>query len=1300
MSPLCGGLESTTVEKISINREKMTLFADIDTPRAAERSEIALLEKLVAAEYGLTTVSFNAASTLRRAKEIKVEKPAKPKRARLLYGSKVTGRLIPISEVQQDSGVVTIEGEVYETSSRDLKRDAAVLGFNITDRTGSIKISKYLTSADDQSIIQKIKEGSYLSVRGHVTYNRYEGDIVIEPRGIATATKPLREDNAERKRVELHLHTRMSALDALTDPAAAVETAARWGHSAIAITDHGVAQAYPEVWKAKKKHDIKIIYGLEGYFVNDDDRAAVRNPCATPLASEFVAFDLETTGLNAQRDRMTEVGAVIFRGGEILGSMNTFVDPEMPIPYEITKLTGITDRDVMGAPSEAEAVRRLIDFAGGRPLVAHNAEFDLGFIKAACERNNIEYRPEYLDSLAISQGLFPGADSHKLNVVAKRLGLPKFNHHRAEDDAVTVARIMEKFFEILTERQAVTTNDIDALLGGAAARTGRTRHIILLAKNRTGLKNLFELITASHLKNFHRFPIILKSLLDARREGLIIGSACYAGELMSAVADGAGDAELKRIASYYDYLEVQPDCNNAFLMREGRVEGIEGLRDMTRRVLDIGRGLGKPVVATGDVHFLDPEDEILRSIIMAGKGFDDADAGLPIYLKTTDEMLEEFSWLGEEVAEEIVIDNPNKIADMVEDIALFDKTLYKPTIENSERDLKNLVYGRMHELYGEEPPEIVIKRTEDEMRDILDREYDVIYMSAQLLVKRSLDAGYLVGSRGSVGSSIVAYFAGITEVNSLSAHYRCPQCLHSDFESGAGYGCGADMPDKICPVCGEPLLKDGFDIPFETFLGIGGDKTPDIDLNFSGEFQAQAHKFTEELFGADHVFKAGTIGTLAEKTAFGFVKKYLDAQGRVVTRAEENRLVKGLVGVKRTTGQHPGGLVIIPQNMDVTDFCPVQRPADDQSSDIRTTHFDYHSMEDNLLKLDELGHDDPTMIKNLEDMTGVDARTLRLDDPETMLIFRSPSPLGLPEDDPIIGGTGTIGIPEFGTPFTRGMLTDTKPTEFSTLVRLSGFSHGTDVWLGNAKDLILSETASISETIGCRDDIMLYLIAHGMEGKVAFKIMEAVRKGRGLTSDWETEMSLLDVPAWYIESCKKIKYLFPKAHAVAYVMMAFRIAWFKVHRPLAYYAAYFMRRSDSFDAALMTMGKELVQAKIKELSALQKQTANEQQTLMTLEAVYEFYSRGYTFDRIDIFESDALRFMISGEKSLRPPFTAISGLGTAAAEDLVRARDAGDFISAEELAVLCPKVSQTHMAELRALGALGDLPDSRQLSLF
>ncbi|MCC8047695.1 MAG: PolC-type DNA polymerase III, partial [Oscillospiraceae bacterium] len=807
---------------------------------------------------------------------------------------------------------------------------------------------------------------------------------------------------------------------------------------------------------------------------------------------------------------------------------------------------------------------------------------------------------------------------------------------------------------------------------------------------------------------YYHNPRIPKSLLMKHREGLIIGSACEAGEFFQAVVRNKSDAELRRIASFYDYLEIQPICNNRFMVDAGTIADDEGLRNLNRRVARIARETGKPLVATGDVHFLDPEDEIYRHILLAGRKFSDADRSLPIYFKTTDEMLEEFAYLGEEECRRAVVDNPRAIAEMCEDIELLPKdTLFAPKIENSEQQLKDLVYGRMHELYSENPPSIVTERVETELHDILSRHYDVIYMSAQKLVADSLAHGYLVGSRGSVGSSIVAYMSGITEVNSLPAHYRCPKCCYTDFESGAGYGCGADMPDKTCPQCGTKMAKEGFDIPFETFLGFGGDKVPDIDLNFSGEYQANAHKYTETLFGHDHVFRAGTIGTMAEKTAFGYVKKYLEERQLKVTKAEETRLALGCVGVKRTTGQHPGGLVIVPQDMDVTDFCPVQHPTDDPNTDIITTHFEYHCMEANLLKLDELGHDDPTMIRMLEDMTGVNAREIPLDDPDTMGIFRSPAPLGLPSDDPIIGKTGTIGIPEFGTGFTRQMLVDTQPEGFDILVRLSGFSHGTDVWLGNAKELITSGTASVKETVGCRDDIMLYLISKGMEPKMAFKIMEAVRKGKvkkgGFQEGWREKMEELGVPEWYIESLAKIAYLFPKAHAVAYVMMAFRIAWFKVHKPLAFYSAYFYRRSqkDSFDAKMMTTGLDDVKKHISAIKADPKPTPKDEDLLVTLEAVYEFYMRGLDFAPIDLMQSDAAKFLPVGEGSLRPPFISISGLGEAAAADLAACKDhAGEFVSIEDVAAVCPKVSQTHLETLKRMGALGDLPETSQMTFF
>ncbi len=1302
-----GGLEKAKVRGVVIHRERMHLEADVLFAACPAPADLTMLEGRISSAYRLRSAKIRADWPRERFVP-NPEKGTATGGGEVLMGKPIRRPPQPMAGLSLESGTVVLEGSVFAVDNRDTRSGGKVLSFCITDHTGSIQVSQFFKPEDDKSILDKIKKGDYLRVQGQVILNRYEQDLALAPRSIMKAKRPQREDTAPGdKRVELHLHTRYSSLDALTDPAAAVATAARWGHPAIAITDHGVAQGFPEAWKAAGKHDIKLIYGLEGYYINDvDDKLAVTENGAGPLDQEYVAFDIETTGLHAERDRITEIGATLFRNGEILDSFNTFVDPEMAIPPKITELTGITNADVRGAPDEGTALRAFLEFAGGRPLIAHNADFDIGFLAETAQRCDIPFAPVYLDSLVLSQSLLPEMRRHKLNLVADRLGLPEFNHHRASDDAATVAYMMAKFLPMLAERGLTRLEELNpALTRLRQSHNNRpkARHIILLVKNKTGLKNLYRLISDSHLHHFHRNPIIPKSLLMQHREGLIIGSACEAGEVFDAIVRRKSKRELRRLASFYDYLEIQPICNNQFMVEKGLIADQEGLRELNRQVVALADSLGKPTVATGDVHFLEPEDEIYRHILLAAKKFADADKPLPIYFKTTDEMLEEFAYLGEARCREVVITNPRAIADQVEQFELLPKELFTPKIENSVEDLQALVYGKMHDLYGENPPEVVKKRVETELGDIINCHYDVIYMSAQKLVANSLEAGYLVGSRGSVGSSIVAYMSGITEVNSLPPHYRCPKCKHSDFDAGAGYGCGADMPDKNCPVCGTPLDKDGFDIPFETFLGFGGGKVPDIDLNFSGEYQARAHKYTEELFGRDHVFRAGTIGTLAEKTAYGYVKKYLEEKGMVVTKAEENRLAAGCVGVKRTTGQHPGGLVIIPQDMDVTDFCPVQHPADDATSDIITTHFEYHCMEANLLKLDELGHDDPTMIRMLEDMTGVDAKKIHLDDPETMGIFQSPAPLGLPDDDPIVGKTGSIGIPEFGTGFTRQMLVDTQPDAFDTLVRLSGFSHGTDVWLGNAKDLILSGTASVKETIGCRDDIMLYLISCGLPEKRAFKIMEAVRKGRGLPEGAEEEMVAAGVPDWYIGSCKKIKYLFPKAHAVAYVMMAFRIAWFKVHKPLAFYSAYFYRRSqkDGFDAESMTQGIDTVRKRIGEIQRNPNATAKEQDLLTTLEAVYEFYLRGFSFANIDLYKSHATKFLLEGDKQLRPPFVAISGLGETAAADLMRCQETGKrFVSVEEVSANCTRVSQSHLEVLKSLGALGEMPDTSQMSLF
>ena len=994
------------------------------------------------------------------------------------------------------------------------------------------------------------------------------------------------------------------------------------------------------------------------------------------------------------------------RNGEIVETFQTFVDPERRLTPEIIGLTGITDDMLRGAPKLKDALTAFLAFAGNAPLAAHNAEFDISFIRAGCQKCGIPFEPTYIDTLILAQNLLPGLGKYKLDIVADHLQLPQFNHHRASDDAVPVAQMLTKFFPMLEERGVTRLQQINnemLKLRPLGSKSNRfPKHIILLAKNKAGLKNLYQLISLSNLKYFKRVPIIPKSELIAHREGLIIGSACEAGELFRAVADHKDWEELKRIASFYDYLEIQPICNNRFMLREGAARSEEELRDFNRTIVRLGEELGKRVVATGDVHFQEPEDEVYRHILLASKKFPDANAPLPIYFRTTDEMLREFEYLGKEKAYEVVVTNTRAIADQIENIELLPKgKLFPPRLENSREDLNRLVWDKVHELYGDEPPKLIKDRLDIELGGILGK-YDVVYMSAQKLVQRSLECGYLVGSRGSVGSSLVAYMSGITEVNSLPPHYRCPKCRHSEFITDGSYGCGADMPDKNCPECGTKYVKDGFDIPFETFLGFGGGKVPDIDLNFSGEYQARAHRHAIEMFGETQVFRAGTIGTLAEKTAFGFVKKYLEENGIQSGAAEIDRLTAGCVGVRRTTGQHPGGLVVVPDDLEIEDFCPVQHPADAEDSDTITTHFEYHCMEDNLLKLDMLGHDDPTMIRMLEDLTGVNARQIPLDDPDTMSIFTSSKVLGFENDD-LLGPTGAVAIPEFNTRFTRQMLIDTQPKDFNTLVRLSGFSHGTDVWLGNARELIVSGTASVLETVGCRDDIMLYLISMGLDPKMSFKIMEAVRKGKvkkgGFQDGWVEAMQEHDVPEWYIESLAKIGYLFPKAHAVAYVMMAFRIAWFKVHEPLAFYATFFTVRAKAFDAEYCCAGLDAVKRKIREIENNKDASAVEQDLMTTLEVCYEFYRRGFHFDTIDIYRSDATKFTVT-EGGLLPPFISVHGLGEAAALDTVEKRRGKEFISVEEFSMCCNKLSKTHIEQLRALGAFAGMADTSQLTLF
>ena len=1305
-------LTDARVTDVTVEQESRMMALALTVLQEITDSERTLLEQLLADRFALNGVRISLTQGGFPKQEPRPSNAGGGARkessaGKIIMGREIKGHPMPMSELNPKAGNVVVEGKVFKCEFRELRQPGMWLALiEMTDYEGSVIVRKRMLEKDVAPLRDRVSTGMWLRVAGtmELTYDGH--DMQLNPRDVTEITHEPRMDTAEVKRVELHLHTRMSNMDALTDTASVVKLAAKWGMPAIAITDHGVAQSFPDAWHAGEGK-IKILYGCEGYFVNNiDDRIAIHGHQDIGFSDEIVCFDIETTGLKVTQEAITEIGAVRLRNGEIVETFQTFVDPERRLTPEIIGLTGITDEMLRGAPKLKDALTAFLAFAGDAPLAAHNAEFDISFIRAGCRKCSIPFEPTYIDTLILAQNLLPGSGKYKLDIVAEHLQLPQFNHHRASDDAVPVAQMLTKFFPMLEERGVTRLQQINnemLKLRPLGSKSNRfPKHIILLAKNKAGLKNLYQLISLSNLKYFKRVPIIPKSELIAHREGLIIGSACEAGELFRAVADHKDWEELKRIASFYDYLEIQPICNNRFMLREGAARSEEELRDFNRTIVRLGEELGKRVVATGDVHFQEPEDEVYRHILLASKKFPDANAPLPIYFRTTDEMLREFEYLGKEKAYEVVVTNTRAIADQIENIELLPKgKLFPPRLENSREDLNRLVWDKVHELYGDEPPKLIKDRLDIELGGILGK-YDVVYMSAQKLVQRSLECGYLVGSRGSVGSSLVAYMSGITEVNSLPPHYRCPKCRHSEFITDGSYGCGADMPDKNCPECGTKYVKDGFDIPFETFLGFGGGKVPDIDLNFSGEYQARAHRHAIEMFGETQVFRAGTIGTLAEKTAFGFVKKYLEENGIQSGAAEIDRLTAGCVGVRRTTGQHPGGLVVVPDDLEIEDFCPVQHPADAEDSDTITTHFEYHCMEDNLLKLDMLGHDDPTMIRMLEDLTGVNARTIPLDDPDTMSIFTSSKVLGFENDD-LLGPTGAVAIPEFNTRFTRQMLIDTQPKDFNTLVRLSGFSHGTDVWLGNARELIVSGTASVLETVGCRDDIMLYLISMGLDPKMSFKIMEAVRKGKvkkgGFQDGWVEAMQEHDIPEWYIESLAKIGYLFPKAHAVAYVMMAFRIAWFKVHEPLAFYATFFTVRAKAFDAEYCCAGLDAVKRKIREIENNKDASAVEQDLMTTLEVCYEFYRRGFHFDTIDIYRSDATKFTVT-EGGLLPPFISVHGLGEAAALDTVEKRRGKEFISVEEFSMCCNKLSKTHIEQLRALGAFAGMADTSQLTLF
>ena len=1242
----------------------------------------------------------------------------------LIFGKLIQDPIISVNEAIAAYDMVTIQGEVFFTDSKDIHskktgKDYVKIAFDMTDRTNSVRVSKFLAADKAGDTASKIKKGLYCTVQGKMVYDTFAKEMVLEPTGIVKAKKPERKDTYEgMKRVELHLHTNMSAMDGMSSTASLLCRAAKWGHRAMAITDHGVAQAFPEALHAqegKQKDiigDMKIIYGIEAYYINDENSiSVVRGRSAEPLDGTFIVFDLETTGLNPASEEITEIAAVRVVEGEIRDSFQTYVNPHKPIPPEITELTGISDETVADAPDLDKAVPEFLKWAGeGQyPLVAHNAGFDMGFLRTACQRLGIEREFTSIDTLEMSRLMLPHMHKFKLNILAKELQVGPFEHHRASEDAAVLGRIYVKLLKRLREEMhAVTTADINPVLAATTDRKNKLKnlpryHFIILVKNQAGLRNLYQLISKSFLEYYNKRPIMPRSELIRHREGLIFGSACEAGEVFRALTKGEPWEEIKRLASFYDYLEIQPIGNNNFMIAKGMAKDEEQLRDWNRDILRLADELGKPCCATGDVHFLEPEDEAFRRILMAGQGFSDADNQAPLYFKSTDEMLKEFSYLGEDRAYEVVVKNTNRIADMCDVIRPVPRENYPPHIDGCEDDLRNMCYEKAKRIYGDPLPEPVQARLDRELNSIIGNGYAVMYIIAQKLVTKSLADGYLVGSRGSVGSSLAAFMSDITEVNSLAPHYLCPDDKYLEWHEE--YSCGVDLPDKICPNCGKPLTKQGFNIPFETFLGFEGDKVPDIDLNFAGEYQSRIHWYTGEIFGHDHVFRAGTIGTVAEKTAFGYVKKYMEERGIECSRAEENRLAAGCTGVRRTSGQHPGGVVVVPKEIEIYDVCPIQHPADDPDSDIITTHFEYHSIDANLLKLDELGHDDPTIIKHLENLTGVNAQEIPLDDPETMSLFHSCKALKYtgenPDTDPILGDLGCVAVPEFGTKFVRGMVKETHPSTFAELVSISGLSHGTDVWLGNAAELV-RKGIPLSGCICCRDDIMNYLILQGVKPKLSFKTMESVRKGKGLTEEMEAAMNEQHVPEWYIDSCKKIKYMFPKAHAVAYVMMAFRIAWFKVHRPLAFYSAYFSIRAKGFDASCMIKGDKVCLDKMTELRGKERDktiSAAEKDMMTTLEVCHEFYRRGFTFEPMDVYKSDATRFLVT-ETGLIPPFTSMPGIGEQAALSIVEERKNGKFLSAEELIVRCPKASKAVVELLEQIGALGSMPKTTQMTLF
>ncbi len=1292
------GVDLRIKELLSLTfRKNYALAVGIDrTLEGRDVSGVSVLEPM------METEKPKAQETPQAPKAEAKRKTEKPPSGKVLFGKAIARKPMKISDINDESGTVVIEGDVVDFDSRSCKNESELILVHVTDYTNTILCKMFIKKAQFEKIKASIK-GAHIKLSGKVSYDKFSKELVVNPiENIVTLPTEAPKDTAEKKRIELHLHTVMSQEDSTIQIADAVKRAKAFGHKALAITDHGVVQAYPTAQNEAKRAGIDIIYGMEAYMTLDraDAYKGVRD---IPLSGEFVVADIETTGFSPVAERIIEIGAVKVKDGKLGETFSMFVDPGKPIPLEITRLTGISPEMVLGASGQEAAIKAFKAFAGAACIVAHNADFDLSFFRSTGARYGVYFTENpVLDTLGLSRCLLSQNKNHKLDTVVRHFDIP-LNHHRALNDATATAEVLIRFFDMMKAMNILSTAQINSGLASLKGKqNNKVYHTILLCKNKTGLKNLYQMVSHSHIEGFYRTPRITKALLEEHREGLLIGSACEKGEVFQAVLQGISDAGLDEIAKFYDYFEIQPDGNNGFLIREGSVKDAEAQHAMNRRIIELGKRHGKLTVATTDAHFLEERDAVFREILMRAKKFQDAELQPPLFFRSTDEMLKEFEYLGKETAEEVVVTNTHKIYAQIEKFPLFPSEPAMPKIEDADEKLKTLAYDTAHAMYGETLPDIVEKRLDREMKPIIGHGFSVLYYIAHMLIKDSYDNGYVVGSRGSVGSSFAATVTGVTEVNPLPPHYRCGHCRYSDFDVDRTlYKCGVDLPPKTCPKCGEAMIADGFDIPFETFLGLNADKVPDIDLNFSGEYQPKAHKWTINFFGASHVFRAGTISTISDKTAFGYVKNYAEETGKHISNAEITRLAKGIVGVKRTTGQHPGGLVVVPKDQDIHDYTPVQKPANDMESDSVTTHFDFDSMHDTLVKLDILGHDDPTMLRLLTDISGVDAKSVPLNDAETMTLFSSLEALKLSPEKMLGSEVGTFGIPEFGTKFVRGILQMTKPTTMAELVRISGLSHGTNVWQGNAELLIKEGKVTLSDVIATRDDIYNTLLEYGVEGKLAFFTMENVRKGRGLTDEMETAMREKSVPEWFIDSCKKISYMFPKAHAVAYVTMALRIAYFKVHHPQAYYAAYFTVRADNFDASYVTGNGDVIRAHIAAIEKKQnegKASNNEINMITYLEVALEMYERGIGFLPVDLSKSHAKTYTIEGQY-IRLPFSALPGIGGNAADNLYEQARISPFISKEDIKNRA-KASSTVLAALEEFGCLSGISSENQVSFF